>query len=313
MNPRKRKISVRKIIQTLVTLILTGACVMAITSAAQMQEQKKIKQVHIQIKNERACGFIQQEDIQVMLFDDRHIQPADLPLAALNTLQMKNIATANPWISDAQVYIDNQLHLHINITQRVPIFRVFEVTGNSYYLDKGLNAIPLSDKYTHYAPVINNVPCLQADSLSRDMKAQMMQVVRAIGHDTFWREQVQEINVLPNRSFELVPVVGSHRIQIGDSARLTEKLHNVLVFYKQVLNKIGWDKYRLLDARYQGQVVASPALPWKPPKDRAMSNMNWVKSIMDAVPQDAAAYAMPMQAAPEKEPKSKDINNHKPQ
>jgi cell division protein FtsQ len=79
-------------------------------------------------------------------------------------------------------------------------------------------------------------------------------------------------------------VLGRQRIIIGDTARLDEKLQNLLAFYKQVQNKVGWDQYRSIDLRYAGQVVASPALKWKAPVDRAISNINWLKAIMETAP-----------------------------
>ncbi|MBS1689581.1 MAG: hypothetical protein JSS96_12715, partial [Bacteroidetes bacterium] len=73
----------------------------------------------------------------------------------------------------------------------------------------------------------------------------------------------------------------NQRILLGDTARLAEKFDNLFLFYKNILNRVGWDKYETLDLRFKDQVVASPALPWKAPVDKAMSNMNWVKSIID--------------------------------
>ncbi len=92
-----------------------------------------------------------------------------------------------------------------------------------------------------------------------------------------------------HQNFELVPVLGSHKILLGDLSNLSEKLENVYTFYQNVLNKIGWDKYTLIDARYKNQVVASPSLPWKAPVDRALSNMNWVKTIVGDLKVDEAA------------------------
>jgi len=283
----KRKISIRKILQVIVTLIVTTGCVLAILSASKIQNNKNIAGIQIYIKNENACRFIDKQEVQDMLLSSRHIDVLHTPASKLDLRKMEQIAQSNPWIADAQVYVDNNRNLHVYVTQRVPVLRVFEQNGNSYYLDTALKTMPLSDRYTHYAAVVTNVPELKDDSVSKDLKAQILKVVETVEKDTFWNAQVQEIAVTNDRTFQLIPVMGNHHILIGDSSKLTDKLDNLFQFYQKVLNRIGWDKYQVLDARYEGQVVASPSLPWKAPKDKAMSDMNWVKSILgDAAAQD---------------------------
>lgn len=283
----KRKISIRKVLQVLVTLVVTTGCVLAMLSAAKLQNSKNIAGIQIHIRNENACRFIDKEEVQHMLLSSRHIDVLHTPAAKLDLQKMEHIAQSSPWIADAQVYVDNQRHLQVFVTQRIPVLRVFEQNGNSYYLDTALKAMPLSDRYTHYTTVVTNAPELKDDSLGRDLKAQMLKLARTIEKDTFWNAQVQEITIAADRTFQLVPVLGNHRILIGDSSRLEDKLGNLFLFYHKVLNRIGWDKYQVLDARFDGQVVASPALPWKAPRDKAMSDMNWVKTVLgDAAEQD---------------------------
>jgi cell division protein FtsQ len=193
---------------------------------------------------------------------------------------MEKIVATNPWVADAQVYVDNDKVVHVNLTQRVPVARIFDQAGNSYYLDNADKAMPLSERYIHYTTVVTNVPVLKDDSLGNSLKAQIVKVVKQVERDSFWNAQVSQIILNDDRAFELVPVLGNHKILIGDTANLEEKFENLYAFYKKVMTRIGWDKYEVLDARYKGQVVASPALPWKAPIDKALSNMNWVKSII---------------------------------
>lgn len=275
----KRKISVRKIIQAMVTILVTGACVTAMLSAARKQDAQHIKDFSINIKNEQ-FGFIDKAEVKERLLNDKDIDVKKISLGRLNIGKMEEIVATNPWVASAQVYIDNRKVVHVNLTQRVPVARLFDQAGNSYYLDNTLAAMPLSDRYIHYTTVVTNVPVLKNDSIGDALKAQIVKLVRHIERDSFWSAQVSQIILNDDRAFEIVPVLGNHKILIGDTSNLEEKFENLYAFYKKVMVRIGWDKYEVLDVRYKGQVVASPALPWKPPTDKAMSNMNWVKSII---------------------------------
>lgn len=275
----KRKISIRKIMQTLVTVLVTGACIAAMTSAARKQDAKRIKDFSINIKNEQ-FGFVDKADVKIKLLNDKDIDVKKISLGRLDIGKMEKIVATNPWVADAQVYVDNDKVVHVNLTQRVPVARIFDQAGNSYYLDNADKAMPLSERYIHYTTVVTNVPVLKDDSLGNSLKAQIVKVVKQVERDSFWNAQVSQIILNDDKEFELVPVLGNHKILIGDTANLEEKFENLYAFYKKVMTRIGWDKYEVLDARYKGQVVASPALPWKAPIDKALSNMNWVKSII---------------------------------
>lgn len=278
---KKRKISVRRVLQVLLTLVATTACVMGILSAARIEDNKRLSGIDVQIVNGKRYHFLNEQDVKNMLIDNRHVDLNSTPIGKLDIHVMENIITANPWVGDAQVYVDNNRLMHVNVTQRVPVARIFEANGNSYYVDTTLSDLPLSEKYVYYTTVVTNMPELKNDSLSRSLKAQVLKVVRFVENDTFWNAQVSQIIVDSNYSFEVVPVLGNQRIIVGDTSRLAEKFDNLFLFYKNILNRIGWDKYQVLDLRYRDQVVASPALPWKAPVDKALSNMNWVKSIID--------------------------------
>ena len=81
-------------------------------------------------------------------------------------------------------------------------------------------------------------------------------------------------------TFELVPVLGNQKIVFGDTSDMKNKLDNLFAFYKNVLNRIGWDKYEVLDLRYKNQVIATPSLPYKGPIDKSVAGMNWINSIV---------------------------------
>jgi len=280
----QRKISIRRIVQTLVTLLAVTGCVMALVSADRVQSVRKVKDVQIQIRNAGVVHFVSESEVCQMLFGNRHIDVQNLPLARLDVQNMEHIARSNPWVADAQVYVDNNRSLHVFVTQRVPVVRVFESSGQSYYLDTALQSVPVSDQYSHYTTVFTNVPALHPDSTGNVSRGIIVWLSQYISRHAFWNAQIAEVAMADDNTFELIPILGKQRIIIGDTSRLDEKLANLLSFYKQVQNKVGWDRYKILDLRYAGQVVASPALPWKVPVDKALSSMSWVKAVMDATP-----------------------------
>ena len=91
----------------------------------------------------------------------------------------------------------------------------------------------------------------------------------AIMSDDFWRNQIVQINVLPNKGIELVPRVGNHVIYIGQlpyskyaSERkqlITDyanvKMDRLKKFYIYGLSQAGWNKYSYIDVEFDNQII----------------------------------------------------------
>lgn len=277
----KRKISIRKIIQVLLTLIVSTCCIIAMVSASRIEDSKTIKSVSINIRNEKKYHFIEQQEIMDLAINNRSVDIEHTPVSKLDVHGIEQAILADPWVANAQVFIDNAQVLNIYVTQRIPVARLFQQNGASYFLDTTLSIMPLSKNYVYYTTVVTNVPELKNDSVSWALRKQIVSLVRTIQADTFWNSQVSQVILDSSDMFELTPVLGEQRIILGDIAGAKNKLNNLFLFYKNVLNRIGWDKYEVLDLRFADQVVASPSLPYKGPVDKAVVNMNWINSIME--------------------------------
>jgi len=277
---QKRKISVRKILQVLLTAVVAVCCMSAMISASKIEGSLPLKSLPvIHIKNDRKYQFIEQKEIMNLAVYNRGVDILNTPVSKIDVRGIEKAIKADPWVADAQVYIDVDRVMHMYVTQRVPVARLFGQDGNSYYLDSTLHAMPLSENYTYYTTIVTNAPEMNSDSAGMVLKSKIVKMVRTIQADKFWNAQVSQVLIDSVGMFEFVPVLGNQRIRFGDTTNAAEKLNNLVVFYKNVLNRIGWDKYDVLDVRFNNQVVASPSLPYAGPKDVAVKKMNWISSI----------------------------------
>jgi cell division protein FtsQ len=65
--------------------------------------------------------------------------------------------------------------------------------------------------------------------------------------------------VLPNNELKLIPAVGEHTILLGkiENYNYVEKLDKLKIFYDNGLSKTGWDKYSVINLKYDHQVVGT--------------------------------------------------------
>ncbi len=78
--------------------------------------------------------------------------------------------------------------------------------------------------------------------------------------DPFWLAQVAQMDITPDRYFEMIPVVGNHLVKMGTGEQIDRQFGRLMIFYKEVLSKTGFDRFRVIDVQYKGQVVASRAV-----------------------------------------------------
>jgi cell division protein FtsQ len=75
--------------------------------------------------------------------------------------------------------------------------------------------------------------------------------------NSFWNAQIEQINVLKDNDIELIPRVGDHIIYLGKIDNFEEKLKRLMIFYKDGLNKIGWNKYKRINLEYDNQIICT--------------------------------------------------------
>ncbi len=217
-------------------------------------------------------NFLRKQDID-SLIKKQGIDVKHQKVATLNVDEIETIVLSNPWVKSAEAYVDNNSNLNIVVEQRSPVARVFGVDGNSFYLDKEGFEMPLSERYAYSVPVFTNYSQIANDSIRHSFKNGIVYLSGIIQQDTFWNAQITQVDIAGLNNFNFYTTLGKQKVKFGDTSLALQKFSNLMAFYQEVSNKIGWDRYDVLDVRFKGQVVASPSIGWIPPKDTlAISN-----------------------------------------
>jgi cell division protein FtsQ len=123
----------------------------------------------------------------------------------------------------------------------------------------------LVEKLSARVPVITGfVDVKKMNAKDSAFLEEVKEVAQFIYSNEFWNAQTGQIDITSEKTFELIPVVGDHIIKLGRGEKVEEKLNRLFVFYKQVLGKVGFNKYAALDVQYDGQVVAVRKEPTSP-------------------------------------------------
>lgn len=236
-----------------------GAGMLTLLLAAISKKNKgRCKDYTITLNGVQNNFFIDEKDVEQLLMKATKGNIRGEQIASFKLHELEVMLEHNTWIDNAELYFDNRDVLHITITEKEPVARVFTTAGNSFYIDSLGRKMPLSDKLSARVPVFTGFPDKKKLNPGDSLLLNNIRVAaNYIMNHPFWMSQVSQIDITVDRDFEMIPVVGNHLVKLGNGENIDKKFHRLLLFYKQVLSKTGFDKYKVIDVQYKGQVVVS--------------------------------------------------------
>ena len=160
----------------------------------------------------------------------------------------------------------------VNRSFSLSAFGVNTFGMKNVYIDHLGKVMPLSKKYTARILVVSghismnldqvvgkNVSELDLETAHPDAAIlnDVYAMSKFIGQDDFWKAQFNQVYVTRDKEFELIPRVGDHQILLGDAENLDKKLTKLRLFYREGLDKTGWNEYKTLNLKYTNQVVCT--------------------------------------------------------
>ena len=254
----KKRYSIKNILLTILWISIGAGIGVLLVAAMRKKDAQLCKSIDITITAANNNIFVDKKDIADAITIIANGNPVGKTIGALNLRMMETQLKKNIWVNNADIFIDNNGVMVVNINERVPVARVFNTLGSSFYIDDAIAVLPLSEKCSPLLPVFTNFPVgeqqlLKADSnLLMDIKT----ISLAIQKDTFMMAMIDQVDITPQRNFEMVPKIGNQVIVFGDASATTEKLAKLKIFYQQVMVKAGWNNYSVINVQYKNQVVA---------------------------------------------------------
>ena len=189
-------------------------------------------------------------------------KPMDqLKLSDIDVELVEEVLEGQPFIAEADAYIDDDLHLTVRVTQRVPLLRVITGEGQNYFFDENGVRMPLSETYTPRVPVATGFIVPWTNNYREQEESQLADLValaRYLRTDPFLDALIEQIDVQADGQLVLAPKLGDQLIELGryDKTETPARLQRLKTFYREGLPYEGWRKYRSFDLRFDRQVVA---------------------------------------------------------
>lgn len=256
------KINWRRTTYIVLDSILAVYLLLAITAFNKPEDKGQLcEEVVINISDESTNGFLTSDEIKRILVDKK-LYPKNQPLKFINPRSIEELLKVTPFVNTAQCYKTEGGKVFIEITQRTPIIRIKSINGEDYYIDDKGGIMPNS-KYT------SDLIIATGYITKPFARTYITLLIEHIMKSDFWRNQIEQINVLQDQSIEIVPRVGDHIVLIGKLPNhrnidrrskeveefITRKLERLEKFYKYGLSQVGWNRYKYINIEFDNQII----------------------------------------------------------
>ena len=230
-------------------LAVVGYLVVAVWKFAGEAEDRTCEGVRVEIIDSIPDGFITADYIRSLLVKNK-ISPQGMKISNINLEQIEQLMLEESHIESASCYYDAAGRLCIKVIPQQPILHVISAKGEDYYLSSTGLTMPTAS--------FNVELCVATGNISKKFASEhLLDLARYIHDDLFWSEQIEQIHVVSPEEIELYPRVGQHVIELGTTEDFYDKLSRLRIFYREGLQRVGWNKYKRISLAYDGQVVCT--------------------------------------------------------
>lgn len=244
-------------------VILAVYLLFAFTTVSKKSSATTVcSKVDIRIADEMTNGFLDAATVKHNLQKAGCYPVINKPLTDVNTRSIEEaLMLRTPFVKTAECYKTEGGNVYITVTQRMPVIRIKAENGDDYYVDDN-DRVMKSSNYTSDLIIATG-------NINRQYATRYLSPLgKVIMGNELWKNIIEQVNILPDRSVEIVPRVGDHIVCLGPLPAykgkngekeiqefMARKMGRLVKFYKYGLNNVGWNKYSYIDIQFDNQII----------------------------------------------------------
>jgi cell division protein FtsQ len=219
--------------------------------------------IEITIADSAKHRFVTEDDIMNLIRSTgvrvTGVKKCDIPLTFIEekVKTFKELRVVEVWFST-----DRKLHIYVD--QREPVMRVVASYGGDFFVDREGVIMRRHNLYTPHLQILEidmlfNPEQMTGTNIYDSEKTvnlvRAFELVKYIRDNSFWDSMIDYLSMSRDGRVTMIPRLGNHVIELGKTENYEEKLNNLFVFYREAMPVAGWDKYKVVNIEYKGQVV----------------------------------------------------------
>lgn len=236
-------------IKVILLLGLFAYLVFAFVKLTKKEHEVICQNLRIEVVDDDQADFVSVEDIRTLLNDSK-LNPVGKNIEDVSLGKIKKAVDRHQFVLRSLCYATPKGDVVIEVSQKLPIFRVMPEVGEGFYIDANGNKIP------HVQYPADVIVVTGAVNYPK-MKPVLSTFGNIIMEDKFWNDMIEQIHFLHNGKVEMTPRIGNHIVALGKPQDLALKLARLKRLYEKVINVVGWEKYSRISMEYNNQAVCT--------------------------------------------------------
>lgn len=229
-----------RILKILVTVIILG---FLLSFSLKRFSQKPLENISVNLK-QSPVYFIDEKDVREIV---KKFTPTG-KVGDVNIPALEKKISALPAVDSANVYMNLNGNLNLDIKQRVPVFRLSK-NGNDFYVDKKGVEFPISKNYSHPAMLVTG-------NINKADYEKLAELVDKIDKDEFSKKYFIGISK-EKGNYNLLTSEGNYKVEIGDLDNIDFKVKGFKTFVEKYLVYQEPEKYSKISVKYDNQIVTT--------------------------------------------------------
>lgn len=249
------------IVRGILAVCLLAYLFFAFLLTDMMYASQKVNGMDIKLNTSNKQNFVTVDNIRQEL-SAIHIDSSLIAKVNLGTIEHSLRDVVN--IEEVKVNKTVNGKIKVEVVPVIPVARVFDNMGNSYYINKTGKKLQADTRYHTDVPVITgNVD----DGVVK--ASDLLPLMNYINSDQGLSALTTALKIDKNHDVILIPNIKGHVVNLGavDDKDIADKFERLFTIYRDVIPYKGWQFYDTISVKYAGQVVATRTKKTKPVSD----------------------------------------------
>src|SRR5919199_6450890 len=198
--------------------------------------QKRVRAVVVRLDQVDGHHFLTRRDVMGYLTNEGADPVIGKDYTDVSLTQLEARLKQHGLVKNCQVSRDLMGNLLVMVEQPRPVARLvgsgdgIRPVMGQYVSEEG-RFFPISMNYSARVPILTGQYFAQNRSLANDRNRPLLDLLKQIHDDPFWRAQIAELSVDERGEVTMWPQLGSHRIEFGPPTDLEAKFKKLKLVY----------------------------------------------------------------------------------
>ena len=223
---------------------MAGIWIFLLRFSLQRFNNRPLEDIVVKMLQKKPVSFINDKIVREII---RKENPTNR-IGDLNILSLERAIRAMPMVDSANVYLKLNGQLNLDISQRIPIFRLSKKDQSFYVDEKGVE-FPASNNYSYQCMLVSG-------KVNSEEYPMLVELVKIINRDDFSKNFFVGISKKGN-DYYLMTNEGNYVVELGRLENLGFKIKGFKTFVEKYLIYQDQMKYSKISVKYDNQIVTT--------------------------------------------------------